>query len=200
MPQLPSQITFGCESGWFQDAEIIRSPNFDERPPGCAIDLLVIHAISLPPGEFGGGKIDELFLNRLDPSAHPYFHSIDGLRVSSHFLIERAGLLKQFVSTAFRAWHCGLSSFDGRSACNDFAIGIELEGCDEAPFTPHQYSILGQLLAQLMGRHPLITSDRIVGHSDIAPERKTDPGPKFDWAGVRSDLALRVESGRVNNP
>lgn len=160
----------------------------------------MIHAISLPPGEFGGGKIDELFLNRLDPSAHPYFRSIDGLRVSSHFLIERAGLLKQFVSTTFRAWHCGLSSFDGRSACNDFAIGIELEGCDEEPFTLHQYSILGHLLVQLMSRHPLITSDRIVGHSDIAPERKTDPGPKFDWARLRSDLAVRVESGRLNNP
>lgn len=181
-------------------AEKVASSNFDDRPDGVVVGLVVIHAISLPPGEFGGGYIDRFFQNRLRPSDHPYFRTIDGLKVSSHFLIERAGLLKQFVATDFRAWHCGESSFGGCSACNDFSVGIELEGSDEQPFTAAQYSTLTDVLTELSIRYPAITVRRIVGHSEISPGRKTDPGPQFEWQTMRKLLRdkLRVQgSGKA---
>jgi AmpD protein len=156
----------------------IASPNVDERPEGAAIELLVIHAISLPPGEFGGSGIEALFLNRLDPGAHPYYAAIAQLRVSAHFLIRRDGALLQFVPCAQRAWHAGESSWRGRPRCNDFSIGVELEGADEVPFEASQYDTLGALTTALAAVYPLVDA---VGHSDIAPGRKTDPGPFFDW-------------------
>jgi AmpD protein len=159
-------------------ARFIASPNVDERPEGAAIELLVIHAISLPPGEFDGPGIEALFLNRLDAHAHPYYAAIAQLRVSAHFLIRRDGALLQFVRCAQRAWHAGESSWRGRARCNDFSIGVELEGADEVPFEAAQYDTLGALTTALAAVYPLVDA---VGHSDIAPGRKTDPGPFFDW-------------------
>ena len=155
------------------------SPNCDDRPPHVAIELLVIHNISLPPGVFGGDAVIDLFMNRLDPEAHPYYAGIAGLRVSAHFLIRRDGRLLQFVPCSRRAWHAGQSSWCGRERCNDFSVGIELEGSDETAFADVQYERLGQLASALHARYPIAAS---VGHSDIAPGRKTDPGPFFDWA------------------
>ncbi|MGD8932202.1 MAG: 1,6-anhydro-N-acetylmuramyl-L-alanine amidase AmpD [Chromatiales bacterium] len=157
------------------------SPNQDERPPGCIIDLLVIHNISLPPGEFGGPWIDHLFLNQLDPSGHPFFRQIHQFRVSSHLLIRRDGRLIQYVPFNKRAWHAGKSNFHGREQCNDFSIGIELEGTDDQPYTDAQYASLQMVTGEILTRFPEITPDRIVGHADISPGRKTDPGPAFDW-------------------
>ncbi|MGD2082604.1 MAG: 1,6-anhydro-N-acetylmuramyl-L-alanine amidase AmpD [Chromatiales bacterium] len=165
------------------------SPNQDERPPECPVDLLVIHAISLPPGEYGGHWIDALFQNRLDPDGHPYFREIAGLRVSAHLLIRRDGELVQYVPLDRRAWHAGPSSFEGREACNDFSIGIELEGTDEGTFTDAQYRTLVAATREIMARFPRVTPERIAGHSDIAPGRKRDPGPGFDWARYRRLLA-----------
>ena len=165
------------------------SPNQDERPPHCTVDLLVIHAISLPPGEFGGGGIDALFQNRLDPDEHPYFREIAGLRVSAHLLVRRDGELVQYVPLERRAWHAGPSSFQGRDRCNDFSIGIELEGTDEGLFTDAQYLSLAAATREVMMRFPGVTPERIAGHSEIAPGRKTDPGPGFDWARYRRLLA-----------
>ncbi|HEC15485.1 MAG TPA: 1,6-anhydro-N-acetylmuramyl-L-alanine amidase AmpD [Sedimenticola sp.] len=165
------------------------SPNHDERPAGTSIDLLVIHNISLPPGEFGGPWIDDLFLNRLDPDADPYFRGICGMRVSAHVLIRRNGELAQYVPLARRAWHAGESAFRGRGGCNDFSIGIELEGTDEIPYTEAQYLALARVTRKIMRAYPAITPDRITGHSDIAPGRKTDPGPAFDWDHYRALLA-----------
>ncbi len=164
--------------GWLYAARRIASPNFDERPGGEAISLLVVHAISLPPGEFGSGDIIRLFTNTLDAAAHPYFAAISSQRVSAHFLIRRDGALIQFVSCRQRAWHAGRSSWQGRERCNDFSIGVELEGCDELPFEPAQYGRLLELIESLRTRYPI---DAVIGHSDIAPGRKTDPGPCFDW-------------------
>lgn len=169
-------------AGLIKEARLIASPNCDDRPPGCAVDLLVIHHISLPPGEFGGAGIVQLFTNAIDPAAHPYFETLAGTRVSAHFLIRRDGKLLQFVPCAKRAWHAGESSWKGRSRCNDFSIGIELEGTGDAPFTPPQYRRLAALTRALQARYPIRD---IVGHSDIAPGRKTDPGPHFDWARYR---------------
>lgn len=157
------------------------SENQDERPGNGEVDLLVIHNISLPPGEFGGDYICDLFLNRLDPQTHPYFAEIAHLQVSSHLLIRRDGSALQFVALDRRAWHAGMSSFCGREHCNDFSIGIELEGSDDTPFTEPQYQRLAALTAEIRTLFPAIGADRIVGHSDIAPGRKTDPGPHFDW-------------------
>lgn len=145
------------------------------------MELLVIHSISLPPGEFGGPAIEQLFLNRLDADAHPYFKTISGLRVSAHLLIRRDGELVQFVDLRERAWHAGVSAFDGRSACNDFSIGIELEGADDTAFTDAQYGCLIAVTEKLIARFPRLGRERIVGHQHIAPGRKTDPGPAFDW-------------------
>lgn len=158
------------------------SPNFNHRPDIKDISLLVIHNISLPPSEFGGGFINQFFCNQLDWTLHPYFEQIKSMEVSSHFLIERNGELVQYVSVLERAWHAGLSEFQGRANCNDFSIGIELEGCDDQPFTEHQYQSLVKLTKQIIEKFPTITRERIVGHCDIAPGRKTDPGPCFEWS------------------
>lgn len=159
----------------------IASSNCDDRPVGAVIDLLVIHGISLPPGKFGGDAIQALFTNQLDPTAHPYFQTIAHLKVSAHVLILRDGEVIQFVPFQKRAWHAGESSFQERKRCNDFSIGIELEGADTVPYEPIQYRRLAELTRVLMRFYPGITPQRIVGHSDIAPGRKTDPGPAFDW-------------------
>lgn len=166
--------------GWVEQAQKHPSPNFNQRPDQ-EVSLLVIHNISLPPGEFGTGMVDALFTNRLPADAHPLFAEISELRVSAHFLIERSGHIKQYVSCNDRAWHAGISRFAGRENCNDFSIGIELEGTDYEPFTDAQYSSLQQLTAEIMRCYPQISTERICGHSDVAPGRKTDPGPFFDW-------------------
>ena len=175
-------------SGILSEAEYIPSPNQDERPADTTIDTLVIHAISLPPDCFGGRHIEQLFTNCLDPTQHEYFAAIQHLRVSAHFLIKRDGHLLQFVPTIKRAWHAGESSLNGRDKVNDFSLGIELEGCDTAPFEPIQYDCLANLTQAMCNAYSAITPDRIVGHSDIAPGRKTDPGPCFDWDRYRGSL------------
>lgn len=164
--------------GRARGARWVGSPHFDARPPQMPIDLLVLHAISLPPGEYGGDAIERLFTGRLDSGAHPAFASLQGLRVSAHFLVDRSGRLLQFVGCGDRAWHAGESSFEGRVRCNDFSIGVELEGCDADPFAPAQYAALARLARSLAAAYPLRA---VRGHSDIAPGRKTDPGPHFDW-------------------
>jgi AmpD protein len=163
-------------------ARQVASPNRDSRPPGTEVTLLVIHGISLPPGEFGGDGILDLFTNRLDPEAHPYYATIKALAVSAHFLIRRDGALIQFVPCTERAWHAGKSAWKGRERCNDYSIGVELEGTDEIPYTAAQYAMLARLTRALRRRYP---GADIVGHSDIAPGRKTDPGPAFDWDRLR---------------
>jgi N-acetyl-anhydromuramoyl-L-alanine amidase len=160
----------------------VPSPNCDARPPGVGVELIVLHGISLPPGEYGGDGIARLFTNRLDPAAHPYYATIAQLRVSAHFLVRRCGELVQFVACSQRAWHAGASCWNGRERCNDFSIGIELEGTDDEPYEDGQYAALGRLLDALRARYPIAA---IVGHRDIAPGRKTDPGPAFDWARVQ---------------
>jgi AmpD protein len=172
--------------GLFSDARYIASPNCDERPEGVAVELIVVHAISLPPGEFGGNYIADFFTNCLDCGAHPYFQEIKDLKVSSHFLIRRDGEIIQFVSCLKRAWHAGASNWCGRDRCNDYSIGVELEGCDDQPFEPVQYEKLTELVRALKTAYPIRD---IVGHSDIAPDRKTDPGPYFDWQRVRRTVA-----------
>ena len=174
-------------NGWCQGVRHRPSPNFNTRPDG-EISLLVIHNISLPPGQFGTGKVQAFFQNTLDASEHPYFEGIRELKVSAHFLIERDGEITQFVSCLDRAWHAGVSSFEGRETCNDFSLGIELEGTDELPFSDAQYQSLIALTLQLQAAYPSITPHRICGHSDIAPGRKTDPGPAFDWMRFRDAL------------
>ena len=168
--------------GLLLGARQVHSPNCDERPEGVEIDLIVIHNISLPPGKFGGGEIDAFFTNQLDPSAHPYFKTMAHLTVSSHVVIDRQGEITQYVPFTKRAWHAGVSVFEGREKCNDFSIGIELEGTDTLPYTEQQYQSLIALIKLLRVAYPGITPDRITGHSDIAPSRKTDPGDVFDWA------------------
>jgi len=169
-----------CASGWCNGVHHCPSPNFNARPTG-EVSLLVIHNISLPPAQFKTGKVQAFFQNQLDVTEHPYFAGIADLRVSAHFLIERDGEVTQFVSCLDRAWHAGVSSFEGRDTCNDFSLGIELEGTDEQPFTDAQYVALVDLTRQLQSAFPAITTARICGHSDIAPGRKTDPGPYFQW-------------------
>lgn len=171
--------------GWCPAAQHIPSPNFDVRPDGMPVSLLVVHNISLPPGEFGGPFIADLFCNRLDCDAHPYFDQLRALRVSAHFLIRRDGALVQFVSTDARAWHAGISALGERQRCNDFSIGIELEGTDFEDFTAAQYATLVGLTRALHARHGLTD---IAGHEHIAPGRKTDPGPFFDWPHYRREL------------
>jgi N-acetyl-anhydromuramoyl-L-alanine amidase len=165
---------------------IVDSPNQDARPPGVEISLVVLHSISLPPGEYGGDAIERLFTNRLDPKGHPYFREIRGLKVSSHFLIRRDGELIRFVPPARRAWHAGASAWRGRSRCNDFSVGIELEGTDQTPFEDVQYVCLERVLRDLQNRFPLRD---IAGHSEVAPGRKTDPGARFDWQRLLLNLA-----------
>ena len=175
------------EDGLLPAAFYVPSPNFDDRPDGTAIDLLVVHNISLPPGQFGGRGIIELFTNRLNPDDHPYYRQIGDAKVSSHFLIRRGGELIQFVPCSRRAWHAGQSEWQARGRCNDFSIGVEIEGSDEQAFTDAQYAMLATLANALMGKYPIRDC---VGHSDIAtpPGRKTDPGPHFDWARFRDML------------
>ena len=165
------------------------SPNFDERPVPDELTLLVVHCISLPPEQFGGDYIDQLFLNRLNPGDHPYFQEIHQLKVSAHVLIRRDGGLVQYVPFDKRAWHAGVSSFQGRERCNDFSIGIELEGSVHQAYTDAQYQQLANLAGILLATYPTLSAERIVGHSDIAPGRKTDPGPSFDWEKFHSLLA-----------
>jgi len=172
-------------SGWVSGVHKIASANYDHRPAGTEIDLLVIHNISLPPDQFGGKAIADFFTNKLDINAHPYYAQLKDVRVSSHFLIRRDGRILQFVACGQRAWHAGVSSWQGRTRCNDFSIGIELEGSDFVPFTDLQYKALVHLTRRLRRAYPLSS---IAGHSDIAPGRKTDPGPHFDWSRYR--LAL----------
>lgn len=174
---------------WLLDARQVPSPNCDERPDGDDISLIVIHGISLPPGEYGGAWIDDLFTNRLDPGAHPYFPGIAHLRVSSHVLIRRDGGVVQYVPFRKRAWHAGESCYQGRSCCNDYSIGIELEGQDDEPYTPQQYDQLVAMIQVLVRTFPRISIERIRGHSDIAPGRKTDPGAAFDWLALNERLA-----------
>lgn len=172
--------------GWLRGSRRVSSPNCDTRPAGQQLRLVVVHAISLPPGEFSGDGIERLFSNTLDPEAHPYYREIKSLRVSAHFLVRRSGEVVQFVPCGLRAWHAGASEWRGAECCNDFSIGIELEGCDELPFEPPQYAALAQLIRILRQRYPI---EDVVGHSDIAPGRKTDPGPKFDWPLLQRLLA-----------
>jgi len=167
--------------GWLDKAKKIESPNADLRPDAEDISLLVIHNISLPPEQFGGPHIEQLFSNCLNPEDHPYFAEIYQLEVSSHLLIDRQGNITQFVPFNKRAWHAGVSEFQGRQRCNDFSIGIELEGADHIPFSDSQYSVLSEVSQQIISHYPMITADRVVGHSDIAPGRKTDSGEAFDW-------------------
>lgn len=183
------------QSGLMHTARFVPSPNYDERPAGATIDVLVIHAISLPPNEFGGAGIEQLFTNTLNPDAHPYYRDIAHLRVSAHLLIRRTGELVQFVPFHYRAWHAGESCCEGRTRVNDFSIGIELEGSDDVRFERAQYRRLAEVTTALQYHYPSLGEQRIYGHSDISPGRKTDPGPHFRWARyhrLRRVLAQRL--------
>lgn len=180
---------------WVGNARRIESPNFNARPVGATIELLVIHNISLPSGHFGGGHIEALFTNCLDCGCHPDFSDLEGLQVSAHVLIDRQGQITQFVPFDQRAWHAGVSEYCGRANCNDFSIGIELEGTDEEPYTEAQYQSLSELAVTLIAEYPGLRPESIVGHSDIAPDRKTDPGSAFDWAYFRNLVAARMGGG-----
>ncbi len=175
-------IAIDLQTGLIKDVLYVPSPHCDDRPLTSIINLLVVHGISLPPGEFGGAYIDALFTNTLDPSHHPYFEAIAGAKVSAHCLIRRDGQLVQYVPFHKRAWHAGESNFKGRENCNDYSIGIELEGTDTVPYTAQQYKVLSALIIALQSVYTELSQDRIVGHSTIAPLRKTDPGPVFEWA------------------
>lgn len=174
-----------------QQARQVTSPNFNDRPAGEQPSLLVIHNISLPPGQFGGPYIEQLFENRLDPAVHPYFATIHHLKVSAHLLIRRDGEVVQFVPFDKRAWHAGQSCYLGRENCNDFSIGIELEGTDDRPFEAIQYQVLVEVILVLLHTYPSLSARHIAGHADIAPGRKTDPGPAFDWARLRQMLGIQ---------
>ena len=182
-----------AQDGWLQGAQHVASPNYDARPTATAIDLIVIHNISLPPGQYGGPWIDALFTNDLPSTAHPYFASLEGVKVSAHFLIRRDGTVVQYVPLQGRAWHAGVSNWQGRVRCNDFSIGIELEGSDHDPYAEEQYATLLEILRVLRTHYPEVTSDRIVGHCDIAPGRKTDPGVAFNWARIRKVLSSNAQ-------
>jgi AmpD protein len=183
--------TISPGQGLIRPAEQCPSPNQDDRPEGCEPELIIIHSISLPPGEFGGPCVEQLFTNRLDWDAHPYFAEIRGLKVSSHVFIRRDGSLVQFVPFSRRAWHAGESSYREREDCNDFSIGIELEGEDEMPYDDSQYEALIKTVSTLQATYTTLCARRIVGHCDVAPNRKSDPGPAFDW--------LRLYDGLSNN-
>ncbi|MFK4751036.1 1,6-anhydro-N-acetylmuramyl-L-alanine amidase AmpD [Oceanobacter sp. wDCs-4] len=180
-------FSLDVKDGRLPDAQWVPSPNFGQRPPAAVVSLLVIHNISLPPGQFGSGCIQRFFSNQLAVDEHPYFAEIDGLQVSSHLLIERDGTLYQFVNFNDRAWHAGVSCYEGLTDCNDFSIGIELEGCDNTPYSEAQYQVLTRVTIALRRYYPMIGS-RIAGHDDIAPGRKTDPGPAFDWGRYLNSL------------
>ncbi|MEW5249274.1 1,6-anhydro-N-acetylmuramyl-L-alanine amidase AmpD [Microbulbifer discodermiae] len=182
-------MKYQLESGWLAGARRVPSPHCDQRPADTPIELLVIHCISLPPGQYGGSHIDDFFSGALDVDADPYFEGIAGLRVSAHLLIDRHGRVTQYVPLDKRAWHAGQSSFCGRSDCNDFSVGIELEGLDSDSYTDAQYQALAEVTAAIMLAYPGITADNITGHSDIAPDRKLDPGPGFDWGRYHTELS-----------
>lgn len=188
-PSAPPSNRLDAE-GWLGGARQLTSPNCDPRPAGEAVALVVLHNISLPPGRFGGPGVSQLFSNRLDPAEHPYYAGIAQLKVSSHFFIRRDGELLQFVPCGLRAWHAGVSCWQGRTRCNDFSVGIELEGTDDQPFTEAQYVVLAEVLEAVLARYPI---QGLAGHSDVAPGRKTDPGPCFDWARLRLALGERGE-------
>jgi len=174
---------------WLQGVTQLRSPNANDRPASAEINLLVVHNISLPPKQYGGGYIEDFFQNKLNPSDHPYFTEIADLKVSAHLLVNRKGELTQFVAFDRRAWHAGASCYQGQENCNDFSIGIELEGCDTEPYTEQQYRALVEVTRLLLHQYPKISPQRICGHSDIAPLRKTDPGPAFRWPYFHEKLA-----------
>ena len=176
--------------GWYQFSGHVASPNFGPRPPGSKPELIVVHAISLPPGRYGGNEVEQLFTNQLDWDQHPYFETIRGMTVSSHFYIRRQGELQQFVSVDDRAWHAGVSSYRGRSNCNDYAIGIELEGAEGGPFEDAQYETLAVLCAAILQRYRVAD---LAGHEHVAPGRKTDPGTGFDWHRLQRSLGLPQE-------
>ena len=184
-----SSLDLDRETGLLSGIPCLCSPHCDDRPAGVNIDTLVIHAISLPPGYFDTGPISDLFLGCLDADAHPYFKDVATLKVSAHFVVDREGGVIQFVPVIQRAWHAGPSWFDGRDRVNDFSVGIELVGSDETRFTDPQYETLAALTGAIQRSWPAVTSDRIVGHSEIAPGRKTDPGPHFDWARYRKSIS-----------
>lgn len=173
------------DGGWLREAVVLRSPNFGPRPPQAHIDLIVVHSISLPPGQYAGDAVQQLFTNRLDWQAHPYYEQIRGLQVSSHFYIRRSGELWQFVSCDDRAWHAGRSRYRGRDNCNDDSVGVELEGLEGETFEPAQYETLARVCRALAGRYPIA---HVAGHEHIAPGRKHDPGPGFDWCRIQQLL------------
>jgi len=177
-----------ARDGWVEPLRCVPSPNFDARPPGTQISLVVIHNISLPPGAYGGGHVEQLFTNALAAGVDPFIDRIRGARVSAHFFVDRAGLCTQFVSCLDRAWHAGASAFRGLAGCNDYSLGIELEGSDFEPYADAQYALLAVLLPALAAAYPLTA---VAGHSDIAPGRKTDPGPFFDWQRLTLPVRLR---------
>jgi AmpD protein len=186
---MDAEFSIDATSGLLRGARQVLSPHYDERPPGMTPDLIVVHGISLPPGEFGGPWIERLFAGGLDRAAHPFFATIATLRVSAHLLVRRDGAPVQFVPFGLRAWHAGVSSWQGRSACNDFSIGIEMEGTDEGPYESAQYRTLSALIGALCDVYPTLARERVVGHSDIAPGRKSDPGARFEWKLLRELLA-----------
>lgn len=193
---MPSRYTVNPVAGIIQPADFCPSPNQDERPAGTEPELLVLHGISLPPGQYGGPYIEQLFTNCLDPNEHEYFAEIHQMHVSAHLLLRRDGTLIQFVPFTRRAWHAGLSSFRGRERCNDYSIGIELEGCDEQPYSDQQYANLAPIISALREVYPALDARSIAGHCDIAPGRKDDPGPAFDWLRLYDALSQnRVTPG-----
>ena len=187
--KLHSTAGFDPENGLVKAARKVPSLNFDDRPKGAVIEALIIHAISLPPGQYGGAYVEQFFCNKLDSAVHPYFAEIADVKVSSHFLILRSGELLQFVPIHKRAWHAGVSYCMGREAVNDFSIGIELEGCDDDIFEDAQYQTLTELTQILISAIPTLSADHIYGHADVAPGRKTDPGPGFNWSAYRMALS-----------
>ena len=183
-------ISYDASTGWCAGVERHESPNFNDRPAAVMPSLLVVHNISLPPGEFAGDYVIDFFQNKLDVATHEYFNTISDLKVSSHFFVRRSGVVVQFVSCLSRAWHAGVSQFDGQENCNDFSIGIEMEGADDIPYTANQYRRLSELIEAMRRGLPSLVSAPIVGHSDIAPNRKTDPGEAFDWLRLHTCLSM----------
>lgn len=185
------------DSGLMLGARQIASPNYDTRPSGVEADLIVVHGISLPPGEFGGPWIDRLFTNTLPAEMHPYFAEVCSLRVSSHLVVQRDGAVTQYVKFTDRAWHAGMSIYQGREACNDFSVGVELEGTDTLEYEAVQYGALAEVVAALCAAYPQLSPQRMVGHSDISPGRKTDPGPAFDWPRARRLIVAAASGGQT---
>jgi len=192
MSLIPQTLKVDSATGLLAGVRQVLSPYFDARPQDARCELIVVHGISLPPKEFGGPWIDRLFTGTLPWDEHPYFKSIEGLRASSHVLIGRDGQLTQYVPLGARAWHAGVSQYGTRSGCNDFSVGVELEGADDTPYTDAQYAQLVALIVALLEAYPSLSSEHITGHSDIAPGRKTDPGPAFDWARLHAQLRQRL--------